>query len=432
MYAKRTVPSSTDAYARVAFKVNAQTSSRVTLLRLRDTATDTLNGGYVYVSPSGALGFHNDATNTFTASSAQAAAGWHVLELHLNLTGSGLVQVWLDGAAVPDLTATAVVSANPITSFQVGETAGVVADVEFDDAAFSTSRIGVGGDVAAPTAPGSFTATASGPFSVDLSWTASTDDTGVVAYDILRNNAMLVAGLPPGVLGWTDSTAVASTSYTYTIRARDAAGNVSPLVTAVATTPAATPPSFADGFESGTLAAWSTSGGLTLESSDVRSGAFAAEGSAPTTAAPMFAKRSVTAATDAYARVAFKVLRQTSSRVTLLRLRDTATGTGNGGYVYIAPSGALGFHADAANTFTASSVAAGPGWHVVELHLTMSATAGVVQVWLDGNPVADLGSAAANLGANPVANLQVGETASVLADVEFDDAAFSTSRIGLG
>ena len=51
---------------------------------------------------------------------------------------------------------------------------------------------------------------------------------------------------------FTDATALASTTYSYAVRARDAAGNVSaPSAGAPVTTPAAPPPVFADGFESG-------------------------------------------------------------------------------------------------------------------------------------------------------------------------------------
>ena len=42
-------------------------------------------------------------------------------------------------------------------------------------------------DTIAPTAPGSFAASATSPFSVALSWTAATDNLGVTGYDIIRD-----------------------------------------------------------------------------------------------------------------------------------------------------------------------------------------------------------------------------------------------------
>ena len=72
---------------------------------------------------------------------------------------------------------------------------------------------------------------------------------------------------------------LASTAYSYTVRARDTSGNPSAQSAALpVTTPAPAAPVFADGFESGDFSAWTTSGGLTIEGTDVRSGGFAAEG----------------------------------------------------------------------------------------------------------------------------------------------------------
>ena len=100
---------------------------------------------------------------------------------------------------------------------------------------------GGGGDTTPPTAPGNLAGSASAPTTVDLTWSASTDAVGVTGYDVLRN------GSPIGTttsLAYTDTAAAASTTYTYGVRARDAAGNVSPTVSTTVTTPAdPTPPS---------------------------------------------------------------------------------------------------------------------------------------------------------------------------------------------
>ncbi|MCT9930253.1 glycosyl hydrolase family 18 protein [Planotetraspora sp. A-T 1434] len=60
--------------------------------------------------------------------------------------------------------------------------------------------------------------------SVSLSWGASTDNVGVTAYDVYRGSTLLntVSGTT-----YTDTGLAASTSYTYTVKAKDAAGNVS-------------------------------------------------------------------------------------------------------------------------------------------------------------------------------------------------------------
>jgi acid phosphatase type 7 len=89
-------------------------------------------------------------------------------------------------------------------------------------------------DTEKPTAPSNLTATATGS-QVALSWTASSDNVGVAGYDVLRNGTVIAT--PPSN-SYTDATVSPNTTYTYVVRARDAAGNVSdPSNTATVTTP---------------------------------------------------------------------------------------------------------------------------------------------------------------------------------------------------
>src|SRR5207237_478388 len=137
---------------------------------------------------------------------------------------------------------------------------------------------------------------------------------------------------------------------------------------------------------------------------DVHSEGFAAEGS--TTTGVTFAKKTLGSTyQDAYARVAFKVKSQ-GSAVTLLRLRDTPTG--NGGYVLLGTNGKLGFHNDATTTTSNSTVAPGPGWHVIELHLFVNGAGSVAEVWLDGVAVPDLTFSSTTLGTAAIGVVQVG------------------------
>ncbi|WUN26482.1 hypothetical protein OG878_27840 [Streptomyces sp. NBC_00316] len=95
---------------------------------------------------------------------------------------------------------------------------------------------GGGGDTAAPSAPAEVRVTATTSSTAALSWTASTDDTGVTAYDIYRDGARV--GSTAGT-AFTDTGLSASTAYSYTVRARDAAGNVSAASAAVSATTSA-------------------------------------------------------------------------------------------------------------------------------------------------------------------------------------------------
>ena len=95
------------------------------------------------------------------------------------------------------------------------------------------------GDVTAPTAPSGLTSTGTTSNSVSLQWTAATDNVGVTGYDVLRNGS--VVGTPTGTT-FTDTGLASGTAFTYTVRARDAAGNLGPASNAVqATTKPAAP-----------------------------------------------------------------------------------------------------------------------------------------------------------------------------------------------
>ncbi len=80
-----------------------------------------------------------------------------------------------------------------------------------------------GTDTTAPTVPGSLTATRAGS-AANLNWIASTDNVGVIGYRITRNGSVLSGT-------FTDTTfsdqALGAGTYTYTVRAVDAADNVS-------------------------------------------------------------------------------------------------------------------------------------------------------------------------------------------------------------
>ena len=94
-----------------------------------------------------------------------------------------------------------------------------------------------------PTAPANLAAGTVTSSQVPLSWSASSDDQGVAGYRVFRGAAQV--GEAPGT-SFTDTTVAASTSYTYTVKAYDAAGNVSPASEPLSvTTPAGdtTPPS---------------------------------------------------------------------------------------------------------------------------------------------------------------------------------------------
>ncbi len=93
-------------------------------------------------------------------------------------------------------------------------------------------------DTIAPTAPGSVMATALSHQSAVVTWTAATDNVGVVSYVIQRNGQPLTS-VGADTLSYTDLAAAPSTAYVYGVSAVDGAGNASPVAYAAAVT---TPP----------------------------------------------------------------------------------------------------------------------------------------------------------------------------------------------
>lgn len=92
---------------------------------------------------------------------------------------------------------------------------------------------GGGSDTQAPTAPGTLRSTAKSSSTVSLAWNASTDNVGVTGYDIYRgaNQVQSVSGTTATVSGLSPSTA-----YSFSVKARDAAGNVSAASNSVSVT----------------------------------------------------------------------------------------------------------------------------------------------------------------------------------------------------
>ena len=189
-YAKKTLPSTyPDAYARVWFQVVSQTS-QVNLLRLRDAAGDSI--GFAYIGTTGRLGFHNDALGTNIAERHEPGTGLARPRAPRPDRWSRAAWSRSGSTTSGSLTCPAppTTSAAPVGRLQIGETqtTGQTYDVVFDDAAFGTARLGPVAD-SPPSVPANLAATTPSPYSVSLTWGASTDDLGVVGYDLFRDGA---------------------------------------------------------------------------------------------------------------------------------------------------------------------------------------------------------------------------------------------------
>jgi hypothetical protein len=91
-------------------------------------------------------------------------------------------------------------------------------------------------DTTAPSAPSNLTSPSKTATSVTLSWTGSTDNVGVTGYNVYNGStlAATATGTTATVSGLT-----ASTAYTFTVKATDAAGNLSAASSALPVTTSA-------------------------------------------------------------------------------------------------------------------------------------------------------------------------------------------------
>lgn len=126
------------------------------------------------------------------------------------------------------------------TKLTIGET-GIRATFRASAGAGFSDSFSIGApplDTQPPTAPTGLTAQLPAATEVELTWTAARDDQGVAGYHVLRDGAQVAT---TDVARYRDTTVTADTTYVYTVRAFDAAGNVGPESAAVTvTTPSAT------------------------------------------------------------------------------------------------------------------------------------------------------------------------------------------------
>jgi hypothetical protein len=92
---------------------------------------------------------------------------------------------------------------------------------------------GGGGDTQAPTAPTGLSAPSKTSTSVTLSWTASTDNVGVTGYDVYRGATLCGS---TATTSFTCTGLAANTAYSFTVKAKDAAGNASAASSALGVT----------------------------------------------------------------------------------------------------------------------------------------------------------------------------------------------------
>jgi chitodextrinase len=158
--------------------------------------------------------------------SSSVDLSWSAATDNVGVTGYRILR---NGAQVGTATGTSFVDVGltPSTTYTytvIARDAANNASASSPPASATTNAVG-GSDTQAPTAPTGLTANATGTSTVDLSWTASTDNVGVTGYRIFRNGSQVGTTTNSS---FTDSGLSPATVYTYSVVAFDAAGNTSP------------------------------------------------------------------------------------------------------------------------------------------------------------------------------------------------------------
>ena len=173
--------------------------------------------------------------NAVATSSSSVDLSWSVATDNVGVTGYRIMR---NGAQVGTATGTSYIDVGltPSTTYTytvVAHDAASNVSPASPPASVTTNPVG-GSDTQAPAAPAGLSATATGTTTVDLGWTASTDNIGVTGYRIFRNGSQV--GTTTNT-SFTDSGLSPATVYTYSVVAFDAAGNTSaPSGSATATT----------------------------------------------------------------------------------------------------------------------------------------------------------------------------------------------------
>jgi chitodextrinase len=201
---------------------------------------DTTNPTVSLTSPSDGAVLYGDTTVTATASDDRDVAS-------VGLEVDGQLVATDDTAPYAFSWSATAVGAHTLRA--------VATDTSGNTGSSGQISVTVPADTTAPGAPAALTVSNLMATQADLSWPAATDDRGVVGYRVLRDGVVL-PGTVSG-LTFTDVGLTGGTTYHWTVRAVDAAGNVSgDSPGADATTPAGAQLLFADAWSAADGTPW--------------------------------------------------------------------------------------------------------------------------------------------------------------------------------
>lgn len=175
----------------------------------------------------------NVAVTALSASSLKV--NWTASTDNVAVTG---YEVYRDGTLVGTTSSTSYTDSNLTASTTYSYTVKAYDAAGNKSAASSPAATGttLTPDTEAPSVPQNVTATSSSSSSATVTWSASTDNVAVTGYEVYRDGVKVGT---TATTSYTDTGLAASTSYSYTVKAYDAAGNLSAFSAAALATTAA-------------------------------------------------------------------------------------------------------------------------------------------------------------------------------------------------
>ncbi|SDE67635.1 Fibronectin type III domain-containing protein [Pricia antarctica] len=218
-------------WAEYVFNVTATSTSPLIRIYTSNAATSSTAGNTIFIDNVSILRVNSDsappsAVTTLAATGTTATGtqlSWSASTDNIGVTG---YQVFRNGTQIGTPVGTAYTVTGLTQSTSYAFTVRAVDAAGNVSAAGNTVNVTTtqGTDSAPPSAVTTLTATGTTATGTQLSWSASTDNIGVTGYQVFRNGTQI--GTPVGT-AYTVTGLTQSTSYAFTVRAVDAAGNVS-------------------------------------------------------------------------------------------------------------------------------------------------------------------------------------------------------------
>jgi chitodextrinase len=404
---------STFASACMSANVNVTTlaGNSVDLFRLRSASSGPIVK--TFVNASGTLFVRSDFAGTQQGSGVDLGSGWHTVELCGTVGSAGTWDLYRDGVKIVDAW-TADTGTDPIGRAQIGDAAAKTWTINFDhvrlDQQPGDETIP---DTTVPTTPGKPSGSSQSQGTIDVSWTASFDDSPPITYRIYRDGGNTPIGSTTDT-SFEDQGLAAGSTHTYRIDAVDVATNTSALSPASDPITVESAATFAEDFASGDFSNWTAVTRLTIDTGQGSPNAPSAVGNPSAQSAFAYRDLGSTLPSACFS-VNVNAASLGGNAMDLFRLR-----TAGGGPIaksFVNASGTLVVRSDFSGTQQSSGVSLGSGWHNVELCGTVGASS-TWDLYRDGVRIVNAWSA--DTGTTPIGRVQIGDTNAKTWTINFD------------